>query len=195
MISEYNDYEDDTFNNTVTYKREKNDPFKMNKKLHFNQVEDFPTITRNPLIKNISMKEEEIINDNVLKKLKRMTEVLPLVNDEKNDTNKRIVFKTLKRKNLQNFDKILSGNLFGNTLKTLFLDDGFKKKDDERIVIGEKTFLKSNIDLISKAVLKRCNYSHSKNQNSLKSLKKGDGKLMFTNGLTISEFVEKFKSQ
>jgi len=41
--------------------------------------------------------------------------------------------------------------------------------------------------------LNKCNISKSKNKNNNKALKAGEGKLMMTNGVSISEFKKKFK--
>jgi hypothetical protein len=71
--------------------------------------------------------------------------------------------------------------------------DESKKKDDERIVIGEDTFLKSDVNLITKKVLQKCNYFHNKNKNNNKNLKTGEGKLAITGGMSVAEFNSKYK--
>jgi len=169
----------------------------MNKVKNIEIEDDFKLITKNPLIKTINMKEEEHIDDNALMKLRNMSDQETLADPKKREVrNKKTVqFLKFSKKNVRkNFEKLFSGNLFGGALKSDMLDDGFKKKDEERITIEDETYLKSDVDLISKAVLKRCNVFHQKSKNSSKVLKKGDGKLMFTNGMTISEFLQKYSS-
>jgi len=67
-----------------------------------------------------------------------------------------------------------------------------KEEGGERIVVGDEQFLKSDINLITRKVLQKCNYFHSKNKNNNTRLRAGDGKLMFTSGMSISEFKEKY---
>jgi len=51
---------------------------------------------------------------------------------------------------------------------------------------------KGRIDLLSKHILKSCNIVQPKNKNNNSRIKKGDGKSMITNGLTISDFTKKY---
>lgn len=46
--------------------------------------------------------------------------------------------------------------------------------------------------MISKSVLKRCNFLHNKSDFNNKCLKSGQGKLMMTSGLTINDFAKKY---
>ena len=185
-VSDYNDIDAEILNNTVSINNKKSNKIKVDKE------EDFPLITKNPLIKYNYVKEEEHIDVDVLKKLKKMSENLPNIKS-KMPTNSRKTVKFLKFSNKENkLDKLFSSSFFRNSiLENDNIDDGFKKKDEERIIIDNKTLLKSEIDLISKAVLKRCNYFHSKHKNSEKQLKKGEGKLMITNGMSVSAFLKK----
>jgi hypothetical protein len=41
-------------------------------------------------------------------------------------------------------------------------------------------------------MLQRCNFFHNKNKNNKKELKIGEGKLMITGGLSVSDFLEKY---
>lgn len=60
-------------------------------------------------------------------------------------------------------------------------------KKEENIIIDGKEYKKSDIDKIAGKVLKKCNW----NENTVK-YNPNDGGLMFTNGLTIKEFKEKY---
>ncbi len=62
----------------------------------------------------------------------------------------------------------------------------------EKFKIGSNFVEKERIDLISKHVLKTCNYFHPKNKNNNNSIKRGEGKLMITNGMTLSNFNKKY---
>jgi len=48
------------------------------------------------------------------------------------------------------------------------------------------------MDLISKHVLKKCNYFHEKNKNNNHSTKAREGKTMITNGMTVSDFYKRY---
>jgi hypothetical protein len=50
----------------------------------------------------------------------------------------------------------------------------------------------ANINNITFKVLNNCNVWKKKNKNNNKMLKSGSGKLMMTNGVSISDFVKKF---
>ena len=67
-----------------------------------------------------------------------------------------------------------------------------KKAEDDKIKIGNQEFNRDDITSISKIILTKCNYFHKKNKNNNSSLVSGNGKLMQTNGMTISDFVNKY---
>ena len=64
--------------------------------------------------------------------------------------------------------------------------DEYKK--DQNIVIDGQEFKRTELDKIADTVLKKCNWNEKKKKYS----NKGQGKLMFTNGLTLSEFEMKY---
>lgn len=64
--------------------------------------------------------------------------------------------------------------------------------EEEKIVIDDESYLKSQLDLISRKVLKKCNFINCKSDFNNKKLKAGNGKLMITSGLTINDFSKKF---
>lgn len=78
--------------------------------------------------------------------------------------------------------EILNPNLFSHLALNSIA------KDSEMIKIGDEMFEKSQLDKIATKMLHKCNFFHEKNKNSNKPLKKGEGKLCFTNGMTINEF-------
>jgi len=67
------------------------------------------------------------------------------------------------------------------------------KLDDEKLLIDNQPFNLSQINTIAYKVLNKCNIAKSKNKNNNGMLKAGEGKLMMTNGISISEFIKKYK--
>ena len=55
-------------------------------------------------------------------------------------------------------------------------------------MIDGQEFKRTELDKIADTVLKKCNWHEKKKKYS----NKGHGKLMFTNGLTLSEFEMKY---
>jgi len=51
---------------------------------------------------------------------------------------------------------------------------------------------KSDFNLLAQKVLKKCNFVHEKNKNNRSALKKGEGKVMITSGMSLKEFTQKF---
>ena len=69
-------------------------------------------------------------------------------------------------------------------------DLGFGEHD--KVLIDNEIFTVNQIDLITKKMLKKCNFIRSKSTSNNTRLKKGNGKLMMTSGLTVKEFSQKF---
>lgn len=63
----------------------------------------------------------------------------------------------------------------------------------KEVMIDNEIIAKSQIELIAKKILRKCNYSHSKSPSNNTSLKKGEGKLMITSGMTVNNFFHKYK--
>ena len=62
-----------------------------------------------------------------------------------------------------------------------------------KIKIGDKFYKpKDEFNLISEKVLQLCNFTHQKNHNNQTSLKMGEGKAAFTNGLSVKDFRQKY---
>ena len=65
--------------------------------------------------------------------------------------------------------------------------------DENNVLIGNEIFFKANqFDLIANRVLNLCHVYKKKNKHNNGDLKKGNGKMMFTQGLTINEFENKY---
>ena len=71
-----------------------------------------------------------------------------------------------------------------------------KKKqlvDENTVLIGNELLYKQNqFDIIANRVLNLCHYYNKKSIHNPKRLKKGDGKLMMTRGLTVEQFEKKY---
>lgn len=68
------------------------------------------------------------------------------------------------------------------------------KKEEYKIKIGKEIFYTNNqMETIAKKILNKCNVYHSKNKNSNHQLKAGEGKLMMTNGMSIKNFLSRYK--
>jgi len=63
--------------------------------------------------------------------------------------------------------------------------------DEEKIIIDP--FNTNHLNEIAFKVLNKCNISKTKNKNNNGMLKAREGKLMMTNGISISEFQKKYK--
>jgi hypothetical protein len=65
--------------------------------------------------------------------------------------------------------------------------------NSNKIKIGDKFYKpKDEFNQISEEVLKLCNFTHLKHHNNKTSLKVGEGKASFSNGLSINQFREKY---
>lgn len=83
-----------------------------------------------------------------------------------------------------------------NTLKKKFLKPKIAMIDDNNVYIDNELYNKNTqLDLIASKVLNKCNMYHNKSMHNNTSLKKLGGKLMFTNGMTVSQFAEKYNLQ
>ena len=70
----------------------------------------------------------------------------------------------------------------------IYLYSGEEKNNTENRVILDDV---NQINRLSYKVLNTCNIWKSKNKNNNTMLKSGDGKLMMTNGISISVFAKK----
>ena len=186
-ISDYNDYEEDTLNKSVKQRYIDAKITKNSKILKMEVEEDLSKLTKNPLIKSLIAKGEEHIDGNVLNKLKNMSEKISLGfnNDQKNK--KTVKFLNISKKRVI---ECIENNLENEKDLNENLDDEIKKSHEEKIIIGNKTYLKSEFDLISKAVLKRCNYSKEKNNIH----KNKNENLTFTNEIAFSKYLDKLNT-
>ena len=86
-----------------------------------------------------------------------------------------------------NFFEKYTGDEYDMSIK-----EKMAKAESEKVVIGNETFNRNEVDKITKHVLKNCNYFKNKSIYNNNNLKNGNGKLMFTNGMTLNEFSTKY---
>lgn len=67
-----------------------------------------------------------------------------------------------------------------------------KQDDPDFVCIDNISYHKSMVKTIAQKVLLKCNYTHSKNKSMKGLIRKGDGKMMFSNGLTVREFCKRY---
>ena len=68
------------------------------------------------------------------------------------------------------------------------------KKEENKIKIGNDVYyMNCQMGLIANKILNKCNVHHNKNKNNMNSLRVGEGKLMMTKGMTVKNFVSKYK--
>jgi hypothetical protein len=94
------------------------------------------------------------------------------------------------------FRKISDGNPRKISEETkIIYNDSEKKKliDDNSVLIGNEIYYKnSQIDIIANKVLNSCNVYRQKSKHNDTNLKKKNGKLMITKGMTINQFEKKY---
>ena len=67
-------------------------------------------------------------------------------------------------------------------------------KDEDEVEIDGEIFMKTNqFNLITKKILKKCNIYCNKSTKNKNSLKIGSGKNMMTKGLSVNNFIKKYK--
>ena len=72
-------------------------------------------------------------------------------------------------------------------------EDYAMRKQEEKIKVNGIEYKKNDLENLSKAIMESCNYSKKKYRKSDSVYShSGNGKLMFTNGLTLKEFEKKY---
>jgi hypothetical protein len=65
--------------------------------------------------------------------------------------------------------------------------------DENSVLIGNEIYYKnSQFDIIANKVLNSCNVYRQKSKHNDTNLKKKNGKLMITKGMTVNQFEKKF---
>lgn len=151
----------------------KNNPFLYNLNIHFNSNND----------KSRNSKSND--NDDKLEYLRLLA-----FESEKKDSHRTrnifqreslILWKTLS-------DKSLRGRL--NWLDSVYGKLAYPNR--HKVIIDNEEIDRKKIDVIAQKILKKCNVSHSKSKYNNTCLKKGEGKMMITAGMTLNNFNTKY---
>ena len=116
------------------------------------------------------------------------------------DKIKSLAFDNKKKKYLPIIDNNKQNNLnkeendlFNNSFSNDGNEDYTMKKQEEKIKVNGIEYRKNDLENLSKAIMESCNYTKKKYiESDNKYTHLGNGKLMFTNGLTVKEFEEKY---
>ena len=118
-----------------------------------------------------------------------------------NKSKHKVVFSSERRKSqslLENYNGFYLDQDISNNFKKI--KNGKLKKnaiieDEKYIIINNYLYNKQNkndLNNLGKIVLKQCHFINTKfDENGNNQLKKGKGKLMITNGLSVNEFLNK----
>ena len=80
-----------------------------------------------------------------------------------------------------------------HSLEKIDIESKKKLIDENNVLIGNEIFYKgTQFNIIANKVLNLCNVYHKKNRHNDTILKKGNGKMMFSQGLTLNQFGEKY---
>ena len=118
--------------------------------------------------------KKAIYNPNLMKKISKMA--------FQNDMNCQLLEKQNKKddKINQTYDKKLGKSL--------------NLKDENEVELDGKFYQKNTqFNLITKKVLQLCHFYSNKSQKNKRSLKVGDGKSMITKGMSVNNFMKKYK--
>ena len=79
------------------------------------------------------------------------------------------------------------------TIQNADIENKKKLIDENNVLIGNEILYKgTQFNLIANRVLNLCNVYHKKDRHNNTSLKKGNGKMMFTQGLSVNDFEKKY---
>ena len=119
-------------------------------------------------IKKYDMNGKDVINSESMQILTSMAFTSPQDSSFKNEDSEQ----TMKVHNVKNKKNLV---------------------DENNVLIGNEILYKATqFDLIANRVLKLCNVYQKKNRHNNGSLKKGNGKMMFTQGLSVNQFEKKY---
>jgi hypothetical protein len=119
------------------------------------------------------------------------------------DVIKRLAFDNTKKKNFPIIDKNKKSNsqiednnnieLSNYSHSNEEYEDYNMKKQEERIKVNGIDYKKTDLENLSKAIMESCKVTRKKfRKEDSKYSHSGNGKLMFTNGLTLKEFEKKY---
>ena len=93
----------------------------------------------------------------------------------------------------KNNEKKIKEDEKNHSLEKIDIESKKKLIDENNVLIGNEIFYKgTQFNIIANKVLNLCNVYHKKNRHNDTILKKGNGKMMFSQGLTLNQFGEKY---
>ena len=93
----------------------------------------------------------------------------------------------------ENEDKRNKEDEKNDSIQKIDIESKKKLIDENNVLIGNEIFYKgTQFNIIANKVLNLCNVYHKKNRHNDTILKKGNGKMMFSQGLTLNQFGEKY---
>ena len=195
-IEDYNYNSYDNFN--LTNNNEKNN--NKNKNFDFSDVIKLYNDINKEKEKEKEIEDKEEINsfdslnniDIFIKGINKNKTILS--NNEKKKLNmlKKLAFEKKKKKI---FSPLINENKKEDLKENEEEDeeDILIKKTEEKYKIDGIEYRKSDLENLSKAIMNKCKFTRKKYRMSDSDFSKsGNGKLMFTNGLTLSQFKKKF---
>jgi hypothetical protein len=157
------------------------------------------TISYNLEFNPIKKKKEEVLDIGKLKILEELSKSPSLTSNNPDGLKKSIenlhIFDKNKLRRNGNVTSILKTNPmdFFKKITENIMNHEPIKVEEEKITIAGETYLKSQLDVISKKVLQQCNFTRDKSKCNNVRLKCGAGKLASTAGMSINEFSQKYK--
>ena len=170
--NELTHYEENNKNGVLTSYRENKYNNLINNKIILNDLNITKDIVKsNPLLYNMNFTQAKNLNkDNHL-------------SEDKIQTLKKLAFKN------ENYDNSDENDSDKNDLNFGKIDAYDDLKKEENVVLDGEQFKKNETYKIADKLLKTCNWNEKKVKYDGSF---GKGKLMFTNGLTLKEFEEKY---
>ena len=93
----------------------------------------------------------------------------------------------------ENDDKRIKEDEKNDSIQKIDIESKKKLIDENNVLIGNEIFYKgTQFNIIANKVLNLCNVYQKKNRHNDTNLKKGNGKMMFTQGLSVNDFEKKY---
>ena len=132
------------------------------------------------------------LSNNIKYDKKDLSKKLNYLKNVINNRNEELELETIKTYDSNNGNKCSKINLKEQIPQQKNVNNRFSVNWSNYVVIDNKIYPKEDIKTISEKILKKCNFYHSKSQKSQDELIEGNGKLMFTCGLTVNDFSRKY---
>lgn len=185
------DRSENQFENEITNQLGKSILNNFSGKFPINQ-ENFDLIHNNPLLYNLKFGSKSHLElkvddyENKMKYLKNLMNKKPKTSSNKYANLVKILSSKMKAKKKVNIFNINDSD--DDDMTNQKIED----KKGDRVQIDDEIISIKNIDVIANKMLTKCNFIHSKSMANMNTLRKGNGKLMITSGLTVNDFKQKY---